>query len=89
MTDTIMQYVRDYAPVVLMLVMMFIDRFGFGSVFSAFRKDVTDAFNVKSLTEALTDLRGELKSVLSENNELREELVKIREKLDKVKGGKK
>ena len=89
MIDTIMEYVKDYAPVVLMLVMMFIDRFGFGSLFSAFRKDVTEAFNVKKLTQAIDDLKGELRSVLDENEELRGDLKRIREGLEKVRGGKK
>ena len=89
MIDTIMEYVKDYAPVVLMLVMLFIDRFGFGSLFSAFRKDVTAAFNVKKLTQAIEDLKGELRSVLDENEELRGDLKRIREGLEKVRGGKK
>ena len=89
MIDTIMQYVRDYAPCVLMLVFMFIDRFGFGNIFSAFRKDITDAFNVSSLTAQIKDLEGELRSVLDENEEIRGELKAIREVLQRVKGGKK
>ena len=89
MIDTIMEYIKDYAPVVLMLVMMFIDRFGFGTTFSAFRRDVTEAFNVKKLTQAIDDLKGELRSVLDENEEIRGELKRIREGLEKVKGGKK
>ena len=89
MIDTIMEYIKDYAPVVLMLVMMFIDRFGFGTTFSAFRRDVTEAFNVKRLTQAIDDLKGELRSALSENEDIRKELTTIREALTKVKGGKK
>lgn len=89
MIDTIMEYIKDYAPVVLMLVMMFIDRFGFGNLFSAFRRNVTEAFNVKKLTQAIDDLKGELRSALSENEDIRKELTTIREALTKVKGGKK
>lgn len=89
MIDTIMEYIKDYAPVVLMLVMMFIDRFGFGTTFSAFRRDVTEAFNVKKLTQAIDDLKGELRSSLAENEDIRKELTTIREALYKVKGGKK
>ena len=69
-----------------MLVMMFIDRFGFGSLFSAFRKDVTASFNVKDLTKSIDDLKDELRSALAENEEIRKELKEIREALSKVKG---
>lgn len=89
MIDTICEYIIAYAPVVLMLIMMFIDRFGFGSVFSAFRKDITDAFNVKTLTAQIKDMEGEIRSMLAENEELRKELKAIREAIQKVKGGKK
>lgn len=88
MIDTILEYVADYLPALLMLVMMFIDRFGFGNLFSAFRKDVLDAFNVKTITASIDKLRDDLKSVLAENEELRKEIIEVKEALRKVKGGK-
>ena len=89
MPENIMQYIIDYAPVVLMLVMMFIDRFGFGNLFSSFRKDITESFNVKELGKEIESLRDEICSVLDENKDLRDQLVEITEALQRVKGTKK
>lgn len=88
MTEQIVGYINDYAPLVLMLVFMFIDRFGFGNIFSAFRKDIVSSFNVTKLTDSINALKAELASSLQENNDIREELTKIREQLAKVKGAK-
>lgn len=88
MTEKIIGYINSYAPLLLMLVFMFIDRYGFGSIFSSFRKDITASFNVTKLTASIDALKAELASTLQENNDIREELIKIREQLQKVKGAK-
>ena len=89
MKDTIMQYLNDYIPVLLMLVMMFIDKFGFGNLFSAFRKDITASFDTKNLVSTIEDIKGELRSVTEELKEVKEEIKREREILERVKGGRK
>lgn len=89
MKETILQYVREYAPTFIMLVMMFIFKFGFGKNFTAFRNDVTNAFNVKNLTGEMNELKNDLLCLIDENRELREEIKDLTEEISKVKGKKK
>lgn len=89
MTEKIVGYINDYLPLILWIVFMFIDRYGFGGMFTSFRKDITEAFNTKKLTSEITSLKDELRSALEENGEIRKELKEIREALTKVKGARK
>ena len=89
MKDTILQVVRDYAPALLMFVMMFIDKFGFGNIFSKFRSDITNAFDVKKISKEFEDIHGDLCANASEMKEMREELHALREEISRVKGAKK
>ena len=89
MKETILQVVIDYAPTLLVFVMMFIDRFGFGNIFNKFRSDITSAFDVKKLSKEFEEIRGDLCANASEMKEIREELRALREELARVKGGKK
>ena len=84
MKDILLQY----APVALFLVMMFIDKFGFGKMFSNFGKDIKDIFDVQKISEELTKIKGELGSVISELQEVRREIRREREVLQRVRGGK-
>ena len=84
MKDLLLQY----APVALFLVMMFIDKFGFGKMFSSFRKDISDAFDIRSLSSDLLKMKSEMGSVISELKEVREEIKKARDAIRKIKGGK-
>lgn len=88
MRDQILEWIRQYAPVVIMLVMCFIDRFGFGNVFSSFRKDITDALNVKELKSEFSSIKSELRSVTNELKESKAELAAVSSQLQKVKRGK-
>ena len=89
MKETILQYVREYAPMVLMLIMIFIDKYGFGSSFTSFRKDITDSFDVRKLTGAIESLRAELRANSEELEDIKEEIKREREVLSKIRGGKK
>ena len=89
MKDQIVQWVTDYAPVVLMLIMCFIDRFGFGSTFSSFRKDITDNLNLKKLKKDFDKLQGDLRSTLDELKDCKSAMIKMEEALTKVKGARK
>lgn len=89
MKEQILQWVTDYAPVVLMLVMCFIDRFGFGNTFSDFRKEITDSLNLKKLKKDFEQLQGDLRSVYDELKETKDELKKAAEGLKRVKGERK
>ena len=85
MKETILQYVREYAPTVIMLVMMFIFKFGFGKNFDTFRSDVTSAFNVKNLTGEINDLKSDLLILIDENRELQEEINALTAEITKIK----
>ena len=89
MKDQILQWVTDYAPVVLMLIMCFIDRFGFGSTFSSFRKEITDNLNLKKLKKDVDKIQVDLRSTLDELKECKSAMIKMEEALTKVKGARK
>ena len=89
MKETILQVVIDYAPTVLVFVMMFIDKFGFGNIFSKFRSDITNAFDVKKISKEFEEIHGDLCANASEMKEIREELHALREELSRIKGAKK
>ncbi len=89
MKDQIVQWVTEYAPVLLMLVMCFIDRFGFGNTFSSFRKDITDNLNLKKLKKDFDQLQGDLRSTLDELKDCKSAMIKMEEALTKVKGARK
>ena len=89
MKETILQYVRDYAPTFIMLIMAFVFKFGFGKDFSSFRTDVTNAFNVKSLTKELKEVKDELTVIMDDNRDLAKQIKELTEQLSKVKGRRK
>lgn len=86
MKEQIVQYITDYAPVLLMLVMCFIDRFGFGNTFSSFRKEITDSLNLKKLKNDFDQLQGDLRSTLDELKDCKSAMIKMEEALTKIKG---
>lgn len=89
MKEQIVQYITDYAPVLLMLVMCFIDRFGFGNTFSSFRKEITDSLNLKKLKKDFDQLQGDLRSTLDELKDCKSAMIKMEEALTKIKGARK
>ena len=89
MKEQIVQYITDYAPVLLMLVMCFIDRFGFGNTFSSFRKEITDSLNLKKLKNDFDQLQGDLRSTLDELKDCKSAMIKMEEALTKIKGARK
>lgn len=89
MKETIVQYLTDYAPVLLMLVMCFIDRFGFGSQFSTFKNEVNAAINLKKLKKEFEQIQGDLRSTLDELKDCKSAMVQLEEALSRVKGAKK
>lgn len=89
MKEQIIQYITDYAPVALMLVMCFIDRFGFGSTFSSFRKEITDSLNLKKLKKDFDQIQGDLRSTLDELKDCKSAMIKMEESLTKIKGARK
>lgn len=89
MKEQIVQYITDYAPVLLMLVMCFIDRFGFGNTFSSFRKEITESLNLKKLKKDFDQLQGDLRSTLDELKDCKSAMIKMEEALTKIKGARK
>ena len=89
MKETILQAIRDYAPVVLFTILMFIDRFGFGTKFGAFLGDVKKTVDISSLTSEIKKSREDLASAFYELKEVKEELAKVRESISRIKGSKK
>ena len=89
MKEIVLQYIRDYAPMVMMAIMMFIDRFGFGKTFSTFRSDLTKAISIDNLKSTLNQLEEQRRAEMDELREIREELKKAREVIERVKGAKK
>ena len=89
MKEKIVYYVTAYAPVLFMLVMMVIDKLGFGNLFSAFRSDVTKAFDTKAFRKEIQEVKDELRSSSQEIKEVREEIKQAREAITKIKGAKK
>lgn len=96
MKDQIVQFINDYAPLFAMLILMFVDRFGFGGMFNKFKTDITEALNTAALKSTINTLKKELLAmkdqylaVCEEIKEERSELKKIRESLTKVKGARK
>ena len=89
MKETALQYVREYAPIVLFMIVMFIDRFGFGTSFSAFRNDIKKSFDLARLKKEIQDVRDDLRSVTDELREIKQEIKKEREAITRIRGSKK
>ena len=89
MKEKIVQIVIDYAPVVLMFIMCFIDRFGFGSQFLNFKNEVNAAINLKKLKKEFEEIKGDLRSTLDELKDCKSAMVQLEESLSRVKGAKK
>ena len=89
MKEQILQWVRDYAPVVLMFIMCFIDRFGFISQFLTFKNEVNAAINLKKLKKEFEEIKGDLRSTIDELKDCKSAMVQLEESLSRVKGAKK
>lgn len=95
MKETILQYIQEYAPTVIVFIMMVIFKFGFGKEFSLFQQNVTSAFDTKKISDVISSVKDELESTRAdlrvaagEIKDLREEVKKEREIIQRVKGGK-
>lgn len=89
MKEQILQWVTDYAPVVLMLIMCFIDRFGFGSQFLNFKNEVNAAINLKKVKKEFEEIKGDLQSTLDELKDCKSAMIRLEESMSRVKGAKK
>lgn len=85
MKETILQVIREYAPVALFAIMMFVDKFGFTSFLGDIRKTV----DLSSLRSELAKAREDLATVYSELTKVREELAAATETISRIKGSKK
>ena len=88
MKETILQIIRDYAPVVLCFILMFIDKFGFGAKFASFLGDVKSTCNINALKSELEKVRADLRAEADELKDVREEIKKEREAITRIKGAK-
>lgn len=85
MKDVIIQYVVDYIPVILMLVMMFIDRYGFGNLFHDFRNKIISDLNAKKMIEEFESMKAAFRAVMDENQAMREEIQKLNQSISRIR----